>query len=119
MAPVQERRNFVGDKLQVLVRLDVDGAQAKVAAQGHVTVQSVQGLYDVMKRATSLMAGLALELDMTHAQIEPDALEQLHACSQSCHLPPHIDPLQSEYRISILMPSHSAPCLAPPPALAA
>jgi hypothetical protein len=104
----------VADKLRVLVRVDVSGAQAKVETEGHVTVQSVQGLYDVMKRATSLMAGLALELDMTHAQIEPDALEQLHACSQSCHPPPHIDPLQSDYRISILMPSHSGPCVASP-----
>lgn len=34
-----------------------------------------------MKRASSLLAGLALELDMTRAQIEPDALEQLRACS--------------------------------------
>lgn len=69
------------DKLRVLVRVDLDGAQAQVAAQGHVTVHSVQGLYDVMKRASSLLAGLALELDMTRAQIEPDALEQLRACS--------------------------------------
>lgn len=59
-----ERRNFVRDKLRVLVRVDLDGAQAQVAAQGHVTVHSVQGLYDVMKRASSLLAGLALELDM-------------------------------------------------------
>ncbi|WP_457971560.1 hypothetical protein [Arthrobacter sp. D1-17] len=71
----------MADKLQVLVRVDLDGRQAKVATAGHVIVQGAQGLYDVMKRATSLVAGLALELDMTQAEIEPGALEQLHACS--------------------------------------
>lgn len=92
------------DKLRVLVRMDLDCAQAQVAAQGHVTVQSVQALYAVMKRANSLMAGLSLEIDMTHAEIEPDALEQLRACSRSHHLPVYVDPLQSDYRLSILAP---------------
>lgn len=92
------------DKLTVLVRVDLDGAWARVAAQGHVTTQSVQGLYPVMKRANSLVAGLTLEIDLTHAQTEPDALELLNACSRSHHLPAEVDPNQSEYRISILAP---------------
>lgn len=96
------------DKLRVLVRVDVDCAQAEIAAQGHVTVESVLGLYAVMKRANALMAGLALEIDMTGARIEPDALEQLRECSRSHHLPVHVDPLQSNYRFSILVPLDAA-----------
>jgi hypothetical protein len=42
------------EKLRVLVRVDLDCATAQVAAQGYVTIQSVQGLYPVMKRAASL-----------------------------------------------------------------
>jgi hypothetical protein len=99
----------VTDKLRVLVRVDVDCAKAQVAAQGHVTSKSVHGLYDVMKRANSLMAGLALELDMTRAQIEPDALDELRTCSRSHHLPAHVDPLRSDYRLSILAPDIAAP----------
>jgi hypothetical protein len=99
----------VTDKLRVLVRVDLDCAKARVAAQGHVTSKSVHGLYDVMKRANSLTAGMALELDVTRAWIEPDALEELRACSQSHHLPAHIDPFQSEYRLSILAPERAAP----------
>jgi hypothetical protein len=97
--------------------MDLDCARAQVAAQGHVTIQSVQGLYTVLKRCNSLTAGLSLELDMTHARIEPDALEQLRDCARSHHLPAHIDPLQSDCRFSILTP-HS-PLTGATPALAA
>ncbi|WP_442543052.1 hypothetical protein ACSBOX_14385 [Arthrobacter sp. KN11-1C] len=92
------------DKLNVLVRVDIDCARAKIAAQGRVTTQSLQAIYVVVKRANSLMEGLALEIDVTRARIEPDALEQLRACSQSHHLPAHIDPFQADCSFSILAP---------------
>jgi hypothetical protein len=92
------------EKLRVLVRVDLDCATAQVAARGHVTIQSVQGLYPVMKRAASLMAGLSLELDITRARIDPEALEQLRDCVRSHHLPAHIDPLQSDCSFSLLTP---------------
>ncbi|MDR7082555.1 hypothetical protein J2X01_001844 [Arthrobacter ginsengisoli] len=97
------------DKLRVLVRVDLECATAQVSAQGHVTSKSVRGLYDVMKRANSLTAGMTLELDMTLARIEPDALEELRTCSRSHHLPARVDPLQSDYRLSILAPDNAAP----------
>ncbi|BCW70902.1 hypothetical protein [Arthrobacter sp. NicSoilB8] len=108
----------MNEKLRVLVRVDLDGAKAHVRVQGHVTVQSVHGLYDVVKRASSLASGLALELDVTRAQIEPDAMGELHACAKSHHLPVHVDPLQHDYRIGILTPEH-ATSAAPSLALAA
>jgi hypothetical protein len=100
------------DKLRVLVRVDLGCATAQVAAQGHVTSKSVHGLYAVMKRANSLTAYMALELDMTRALIEPDALEELRACSRSHHLPACVDPLQADYRLSILAPDTAAPLTA-------
>lgn len=103
-----EKMFVTAEKLRVLVRVDLDCATAQVAAQGHVTSKSVHGLYAVMKRANSLTAGMALELDMTRARIEPDALEELRACSRSHHLPARIDPLQSDYRLSILTPDTAA-----------
>jgi hypothetical protein len=92
----------VTDKLRVLVRVDLDCAQARVAAQGHVTAQSVHALYAVMKRANSLTAGLILEVDMTRAEVDRDALEELHGCSRSHHLPPEVDPLQADCGFSVL-----------------
>jgi len=98
----------VNEKLQVLVKVDLDGAKAHVKVQGHVTAKSVHGLYDVVKRASSLASGLSLELDVTRAQTEPDAMEQLHACAKSHHLPVHVDPLQHDYRLKILTPERAA-----------
>ena len=57
--------------------------------------------------AGSLASGLALELDVTRAQTEPDAMGELRACAKSHHLPVHVDPLQRDYRISILTPGHA------------
>ena len=102
----------MNEKLRVLVSVDLDGAKAQVKTQGHVTVQSIQGLYDVMKRADSLVPGLALELDMTLAEVEPQALEELRGCARTRHLPVQVDPLQRDYRFSILAPKITAPKLA-------
>lgn len=93
---------------EFLVRVDLDYAKAQVAAQGHVTSESVHGLYDVMERANSLTAGMTLELDVTRAWIEPDALEKLRTCSRSHHLSAHIDPFESDYRLSILAPDNAS-----------
>ncbi|PVZ61283.1 hypothetical protein C9424_01915 [Arthrobacter sp. H-02-3] len=100
-------------KLRVLVRLDLDCGQAEVAAQGHVTARSLQALYVVVKRANHLKEGLHLVLDISHARVEPAALEQLRECSASHHLPPAIDPLQSECQLSILAPAENAPAPRP------
>lgn len=90
------------DKLNVLIRVDLDCAHAQIKAQGRVTTQSVHTLYVIVKRANALTSGLTVEIDMTHASVEPEALEQLRACCLSHHLPVHIDPLQSNCRLSIL-----------------
>ncbi|MGY2744191.1 hypothetical protein ACQCSU_12790 [Pseudarthrobacter sp. O4] len=95
------------DKLSVLVRVDLDCAHAQIAAQGRVTAQSIQALYVIVKRANALMEGLAVEIDMTRASVEPAAMEQLRACSQSHHLPAHIDPFQADCRLSVLAPGNA------------
>jgi hypothetical protein len=96
------------DKLSVLVRVDLDCAQAQVAARGHVTVHNIQALYVVVKRANALLDGLVTEVDVSHALVDPVALEQLQASSQSHHLPERIDPLQTECRFSVVGPDASS-----------
>lgn len=104
-----EGRGLMNDKLSILVRLDLDGAKAMVAAQGHVTTQSIQALYVLAKRANDLMADVALEIDVTRAKVDQDALEQLRACEQSHHLPAKIDPFQADCRLRILAPVDGFP----------
>lgn len=74
VAASSEGKGMMNDKLSILVRVDLDGAQALVSAQGHVTAQSIQALYVVVKRANDLMKGLALEIDVTRARVDPSAL---------------------------------------------
>jgi hypothetical protein len=97
----------MNDKLSVLVRVDLECAQAQVAARGHVTVQNIQALYVVVKRANALLDGLVTEVDVSNAKVDPVALEQLRASSRSHHLPQRIDPLQAECRFSIVGPDDS------------
>lgn len=99
---------IVTDKLNILVRVDLDYARAQVLARGHVTVHSIQALYVVVKRANALRKGLDLEVDMRNAHVDPDALEQLRTCSKTHHLPVVIDPLQEDCTFRILPPAQPA-----------
>ncbi|WP_368086493.1 hypothetical protein [Arthrobacter sp. ok362] len=47
-------------------------------------------------------------LNVSHAVVEPAAMEQLRECSASHHLPTAIDPLQSECQLSIVAPVETA-----------
>jgi hypothetical protein len=89
------------EKIRLLVKVDIDRAQIRIATQGHLTSRSLHALYVVVRRANSLMHGLALEIDVTGAKVDPAAMEALSRCSQSHHLPPLIDPQQSELNISV------------------
>ena len=94
----------MNSKLNILVRVDLDHARAQVIAKGHITVHSVQALYVVVKRANSLKQGLDLELDITNAWVDDEALEQLKDCSRTHHLPMKIDPQQQPCNVSVLAP---------------
>jgi hypothetical protein len=94
----------LNSKLNIVVRVDLDHAKALVIAKGHITVHSVNALYVVVKRANSLKEGLDLELDITHAWVDEEALEMLQAASETHHLPARIDPQQAPCTISVLAP---------------
>jgi propanediol utilization protein len=94
----------VNSKLNIVVRVDLNHAKALVIAKGHITMHSVNALYVVVKRANSIKQGLDLELDISHAWVDDEALEQLQACSETHHLPAKIDPYQKPCTISVLAP---------------
>ena len=52
---------------------------------------------------------MTLELDITRARVEPDALRELQACSRSHHLLARVAPFQPDYTLSILAPNTAAP----------
>lgn len=91
-------------KIHVLVHIDHDSAKVQVQARGAVTARNIQALYVIARRANSLLPALSLVLDVSHARVAGDALEELHTCSKAGRLPTRIDPLQSECQISVLEP---------------
>jgi hypothetical protein len=98
----------LNSKLNIVVRVDLDHARAQVIAKGHITVHSVNALYVVVKRANSLRKGLGVELDISHARVDREALEMLHDSSATHHLPARIDPDQAPCTISVLAPRTDA-----------
>jgi hypothetical protein len=94
----------LNSKLNIVVRIDLDHAKALVIAKGHITIHSVNALYVVVKRANSLRKGLDLELDVSHARVDDEALEMLHTASDTHQLPVRIDPQQEPCTISVLAP---------------
>lgn len=93
------------EKLKVLVRLDLNCAEVEVSALGHVTAQSVQVLYLVLKRANHLKEGLHLVVDVSRALVEPAAMERLQETTECHRLPASVDPLESECNLSVLPPA--------------
>ncbi|MDE8668192.1 hypothetical protein PY310_06280 [Pseudarthrobacter sp. H3Y2-7] len=94
----------MNSKLNIVVRVDLDHAKALVIAKGHITIHSVNALYVVVKRANSLREGLDLELDLSRARVDHEALEMLHTASNTHQLPVRIDPQQAPCTISVLAP---------------
>ncbi|QDG62606.1 hypothetical protein [Pseudarthrobacter sp. NIBRBAC000502771] len=92
----------MNSKLNIVVRVDLDHSKAQVIATGHITIHSVNALYVVAKRANSLRGGLDLELDISGAWVDAEALEMLHASSETRQLPARIDPDQAPCTISVL-----------------
>ncbi|WP_285245545.1 hypothetical protein [Pseudarthrobacter sp. fls2-241-R2A-127] len=101
----------MNSKLSIVVRVDLDHSKAQVIAKGHITIHSVNALYVVAKRANSLKGGLDLELDISSAWVDEEALEMLRSAARARHLPAIIDPEQAPCTISVLADRrhHSAP----------
>lgn len=92
----------MNSKLNIVVRVDLDHSKAQVIAKGHITIHSVNALYVVAKRANSLKGGLDLELDVSSALVDVEAMHMLHTASETRHLPVKIDPDQAPCTISVL-----------------
>jgi hypothetical protein len=83
---------LASDKLSVVVRVDVDGEQIQIAATGRVTTLSLQGLYPVVQRTKSLGGGLGVEMDLSQATIDADALALLTTYAELHEVPVRLQP---------------------------
>ena len=99
-----------GDKLSVVVRVDLDGAQIQIVATGHVTTSSLQALYPIVQRTSSISLGLGVEVDLSQALVEPDALKQLQGYAKFHELPVRVASVRTDRSITV-MPARNAPSL--------
>lgn len=97
-----------GDKLDALVRVDVECEQVRIGVRGSVTTRNVTALYILARRANALALGLEIVLDLKRATVQPEALDELLECSRARQLPLGVDPDQSECRMRITPPATPA-----------
>ncbi|WP_347109110.1 hypothetical protein AAHB33_00365 [Paenarthrobacter sp. S56] len=83
---------LTSEKLSVVVRVDVDGEQIQIAATGRVTTSSLQGLYPVVQRTKSLGGGLDVEMDLSGATVDADALDELQIYAELYEVPVRLSP---------------------------
>ncbi|MFT4469613.1 hypothetical protein ACMX2H_06825 [Arthrobacter sulfonylureivorans] len=94
-------------KLRVVVRVDMDRESAQIEVRGHVTTRNIVALYSLVRRTSALASGLGVIINLQHARIEAAALEELHNCSQSEHLPGYVDPAGEACRLRVIDPPGS------------
>ncbi|WP_423182927.1 hypothetical protein [Arthrobacter sp. NyZ413] len=93
---------LASDRLSVVVRVDLDGEQIQIAATGHVTSSSLQGLYPIVQRTSRLADGLGIEVDLSRALVDPDALEQLEGYARIHELPVRVEYAPADDTVAIL-----------------
>jgi hypothetical protein len=102
---------LTSEKLSVVVRVDLEGTQIQIAATGHVTTSNLHALYPIVQRTNSLADGRDVEMDLTGALIEPDALEQLQGYAMLHELPVRVDAVPADPGI-VELPARAAPEIA-------
>ncbi|MGM0930754.1 MAG: hypothetical protein ACQEXN_13725 [Actinomycetota bacterium] len=91
-------------KLRVVVRVDIDRESAQIEVRGHVTTRNIVALYSLVRRTSALATGLGVIINLRHARIEAAALEELHNCSASEHLPGYAAPEGEGCRLRVIDP---------------
>ncbi|WP_416416156.1 YegP family protein [Paenarthrobacter aromaticivorans] len=77
----------VRPKLKFLIRLDIDLTMAEIQIRGRVTEGNLDAVYAVARRASSIVSGLALVLDLRRAAVGTIPLAELRTASKSGELP--------------------------------
>lgn len=101
----QRRKGYgMNDKLEVLVRVDLECVSAHIEVIGLVDAKNIQALFILAKRASSIIPGLEVVLDLSGSRVTTEALAQLTLSAASCHIPASIDSMQTDCRLVIVPP---------------
>ncbi|GLB68009.1 hypothetical protein [Arthrobacter mangrovi] len=108
-----------GDKLSVVVSVDVECNTARIKVMGDVDTRNVRALYSVARRANALSPGLGIVLDLGRASATADALAELEHCAAFQVLPQDAGSADTACSLSLIPSARTAATAVSQVALAA
>lgn len=96
-----ERANASG-KLQLVVEVEPECPAACIFVRGQISTQNIPVIFAVARRINAAVPGAAISVDLGHATITDEALEQLRDVATHSMLPISVDPARIPCRLRIV-----------------
>jgi hypothetical protein len=91
-------------KIKVLIRIDAVEESARVDVRGVVTPANIRALYVVCRRVAAKLPGYEIVVNLTHARVTADAIEELHEHARHSVMSSGIDASVTPCRLRIVDP---------------
>lgn len=91
-------------KIKVLIRIDAVEESARVDVRGVVTPANIRALYVVCRRVAAKLPGYEIVVNLTHARVTADAIEELHEHARQSVMSSGIDASVTPCRLRIVDP---------------
>ena len=91
-------------RIRVLIRIDSVEESARVNVRGVVTRANIRALYVVCRRVTSKLPGYEIVVDLAHARVTVEAMEDLHEHARQSVVASGIDASVTPCRLRIVDP---------------
>ncbi|MET3905182.1 hypothetical protein [Paenarthrobacter sp. 4246] len=96
-----EERAKVSGRLQMVVKVEPDCPAACIIVGGRISTRNILVIFAVARRINAAVPGAAISVDLGHASITDDALEQLRDVANNSLLPLSADPARLPCRLRI------------------
>ncbi|MDR7082139.1 hypothetical protein J2X01_001424 [Arthrobacter ginsengisoli] len=91
-------------RINVIIRIDAIEESARVVVRGVVTPANIRALYVVCRRVAAKLPDYELVVDLAHARVTADAIEELHEHARRSVLSSGIDASVTPCRLRIVDP---------------
>ena len=92
--------------MKVLIRIDSVAESARVDVRGVVTPANIRALYVVCRRVAAKLPGYEIVINLAHARVTADAIEELHEHASRSVMSSGIDASVTPCRLRIVDPPH-------------
>lgn len=91
-------------RIRVLIRIDAIEESARVNVRGVVTPANIRALYVVCRRVTAKLPDYEIVVDLAHARVTAEAIEELHEHARRSVVSSGIDGSVTPCRLRIVDP---------------